>query len=312
MLVSLGRLHSHIKLAWLSTETGSPAFLANQSFSRKKKQMAYDTPHKDAIVIPLRIAGRKVYKILIDNWSSADILFRSTLNKMNLIRANFEPVKSYLYCFTRNNVSFKGVLNLSIELRTHHCQHIQVINFVVIDCPSSYNAIIERPTTNAIQTVTSTYNLLVKFLIVGGIGVFRGYQQESRDIYKALNRPLNVYHVSNIKTSKNVVTTHPPDTIMIGSIEVKINEVRNFNELNPREPAMEQHGEPAEELVEVPLFEDDPSKIYKIRSSLTRKLRTNLINFLCDHHDVFAWSHEDMLGIDPKVIVHHLNIDPSF
>ncbi|KAL5543710.1 hypothetical protein UlMin_007494 [Ulmus minor] len=42
-------------------------------------------PHKDAIVVALRIAGQKVYKILIDNGSSADILFRSTLNRMNLV-----------------------------------------------------------------------------------------------------------------------------------------------------------------------------------------------------------------------------------
>ena len=67
-----------------------------------------------------------------------------------------------------------------------------------------------------------------------------------------------------------------------------------------------------EELVEIPLFEDDPSKTCKIGSSLTSQLRTDLIDFLCDHRDVFAWSHEDMLGIDSKVIVHRLNIDPSF
>ncbi|KAL5544571.1 hypothetical protein UlMin_008355 [Ulmus minor] len=44
-------------------------------------------PHKDAIVVSLKIAGRKVYKILIDNGSSADILFHSTLSRMNLVRA---------------------------------------------------------------------------------------------------------------------------------------------------------------------------------------------------------------------------------
>ena len=75
---------------------------------------------------------------------------------------------------------------------------------------------------------------------------------------------------------------------------------------------MEQHGELMEELVEIPLFEDDPSKTCKIGSSLTRQLRTDLIDFLCDHRDVFASSHEDMPGIDPKVIVHCLNIGSSF
>ena len=75
---------------------------------------------------------------------------------------------------------------------------------------------------------------------------------------------------------------------------------------------MEQHGEPMEELVKIPLFEYDPSKTYKIGSSLTRQLRTDLINFLHEHCDVCTWSHQDMPSIDPEVIVHHLNINPSF
>ena len=28
--------------------------------------------------------------------------------------------------------------------------------------------------------------------------------------------------------------------------------------------------------------------------------------------DVFAWSHEDMSGINPSVITHRLNVSPSF
>ena len=28
--------------------------------------------------------------------------------------------------------------------------------------------------------------------------------------------------------------------------------------------------------------------------------------------DIFAWTYEDMLGIDPNTIVHQLNVSPSF
>ncbi|KAL5569084.1 hypothetical protein UlMin_025659 [Ulmus minor] len=66
-------------------------------------------PHKDAIVVALRIASRKVYKILIDNGSSADILFRSTLNRMDLVGAKFEPIKSALYGFTGDSIHSEGV-----------------------------------------------------------------------------------------------------------------------------------------------------------------------------------------------------------
>ncbi|KAL5573490.1 hypothetical protein UlMin_023087 [Ulmus minor] len=99
---------------------------------------------------------------------------------------------------------------------------------------------------------------------------------------------------------------------MIGTIEVKIDEVKKFDELDPREPVAEQHGEPVEELTEVPFFDDEPEKICKIGSALTGQFKEDLIIFLKEHRDVFAWSHEDMPGIDPNVIVHRLNIDPNF
>ena len=78
-------------------------------------------PHKDAIAVALRIAGRKVHKILIDNGSLADILFKSTLIIMNLVGAKFEPVKLALYGFTGDSVHFERVMNLPVKLGMHPC-----------------------------------------------------------------------------------------------------------------------------------------------------------------------------------------------
>ncbi|KAL5538665.1 hypothetical protein UlMin_044967 [Ulmus minor] len=187
-------------------------------------------PHTDAIVVTLRIAGRKVFRILVDNGSSADILFKSTFNRMNLVGVKIEPTTSSLSGFTGDSISSEGILTLPVELGSSPCQHIQAVDFVLVDCPSPYNAIIGRPTLNKIRAVTSTYHLLVKFPTVGGIGILRGDQTESREIYEAANR----------------------------------------------------------------------------------SVQEDLIIFLREHRDVFAWSHEDMPGIDPNIIVHRLNIDPNF
>ncbi|KAL5560242.1 hypothetical protein UlMin_036453 [Ulmus minor] len=154
-------------------------------------------PHTDAIMVTLRIAGRKVYQILIDNGSSADILFKSALNRMNLIGAKIEPSASSLSGFTGDIVSSKGILNVPVELGYSPCQHNQAVDFVIVDCPSLYNAIIGRPTLNKIWAVTSTYHLLVKFSTVGGIGVLRGDQMESREIYEAANRSTQVQGIRN-------------------------------------------------------------------------------------------------------------------
>ena len=37
-----------------------------------------------------------------------------------------------------------------------------------------------------------------------------------------------------------------------------------------------------------------------------------LTTFVKDNQDVFAWIHKDMPGIDPSVMVHKLNVSPSF
>ena len=42
------------------------------------------------------------------------------------------------------------------------------------------------------------------------------------------------------------------------------------------------------------------------------QVRQALTTFLRENQDVFAWSHKDMLGIDLSIIVHKLNISPSF
>jgi hypothetical protein len=41
-------------------------------------------------------------------------------------------------------------------------------------------------------------------------------------------------------------------------------------------------------------------------------MKDDLVAFLRHNCDVFAWSYEDMLGTDPSVIVHKLNVDPNY
>ena len=68
---------------------------------------------------------------------------------------------------------------------------------------------------------------------------------------------------------------------------------------------------PTEALEEIPLDEDDPRKSTRIWADLEGEIKKGLICFLRKNIDVFAWSHEDMPGIDPSVITHRLNVHPS-
>jgi len=65
-------------------------------------------------------------------------------------------------------------------------------------------------------------------------------------------------------------------------------------------------------MVEVTLDEDQPDKRVWIGATLTDELKEALLLLLKKNKTSFAWSAEDMPGIDPSIICHELNVDPSF
>ena len=69
---------------------------------------------------------------------------------------------------------------------------------------------------------------------------------------------------------------------------------------------------PVEKLEEKPFDNFDPDRTTKIRTLVDPAIRQELITFLRSNRDVFSWSHDDMPRIDPLVMVHRLNVSPSF
>ena len=73
----------------------------------------------------------------------------------------------------------------------------------------------------------------------------------------------------------------------------------------------EKTPEIAEKLEMVELVEGDPTKTTQVGTSLNLQTKKEIISFLKDNLDVFAWSHEDMPGIPANIIQHYLNVDPE-
>ena len=59
------------------------------------------------------------------------------------------------------------------------------------------------------------------------------------------------------------------------------------------------------------LDESRPGRTTRISTLASPTVRQDLASFLRKNQDIFAWSHEDMPGIDPSVIVHRLNFNPD-
>ena len=69
--------------------------------------------------------------------------------------------------------------------------------------------------------------------------------------------------------------------------------------------------EPVEELEEIVLDESRPGRTTRMGTLASPMIRQDLAGFLRMNQDVFAWSHKDMPGIDPSVIVHRLNVNSA-
>ena len=94
------------------------------------------------------------------------------------------------------------------------------------------------------------------------------------------------------------------------SMKQKIIDNIYVDELDMRDE-MSIRPEPSEELEPIQL-DDHPEHLAYIGSKLAEDLRDLLIHFLKHNKDAFAWRQEDMGGIDPTIITHRLNVNPSF
>ena len=57
-------------------------------------------PHDDPLVIRSVVANKIIHQVLVDNASSADIIFASAFNQMAIGREKLEPVNTHLRGFS--------------------------------------------------------------------------------------------------------------------------------------------------------------------------------------------------------------------
>uniref|UniRef100_A0A2N9F1K7 Uncharacterized protein n=1 Tax=Fagus sylvatica TaxID=28930 RepID=A0A2N9F1K7_FAGSY len=243
------------------------------SFSEEDARGTHQ-PHDDALVITVNIAGFTTRRVMVDNGSSADILYLPAYQQMQLDKDKLRPMDAPLVGFTGDKVCPVGIVTLPITVGTHPKTVSKTVDFLVVNCPSAYNAIIGQPTLNRLRAVTSTYHLLLKFPTEHGIGEVRGDQIAARECYLA----------SLGSGGQNQTMTIEEQKILV---------------------------KPSGELDTIELEDGRPERTTKIGADLPPKMKESLVQFLKDNKDVFAWSHEDMPGINPSIISHKLNVDPS-
>ncbi|KAL2249921.1 UNVERIFIED_CONTAM: Retrovirus-related Pol polyprotein from transposon opus [Sesamum indicum] len=235
----------------------------------------------DPMVIRMDIANFTVHKVLVDNGSSADIIFKEVLNKMGLDNIRLEPANTPLVGFGGGKVASLGTVDLPASLGEEPKRKTLMVKFLVVDMPFAYNVILGRPGLNSFRAVVSTYHLKMKFLTPSGVGEVVCDQIEAK----------RCYNLSLGKSEKNE--------------KRKLHGVKKEEWQTLKAGRLEPVGHK-----EVELIQGDPTKTTKIGTNLGQ-FEGIMITFLRSNVDMFAWDPSDFRGINPEVIVHRLNVDPS-
>ena len=215
-----------------------------------------------------------MYRMLVDNSSSANILYYPVFQQMGIDRARLIPTNAPLVGFGGTRVLPLGAITLSVMVDDYPQQITKDVTFLVVDCSSAYNSILGRPTLNLWKAATSTYHLMIKFPTEYGIGELRGDQVAAHECYIAMLEMED--HQQTMCIGEQWTTT-----------------------------------EPVEDLEEISLDESRPERTTRMGTLASPLIHQDLAAFLRMNQDVFARNHKDMPGIDPSVIVHRLNVNPA-
>jgi hypothetical protein len=198
-------------------------------------------PHDDALVLTLTVANHVIHRILVDNGSSAEILYLPAFKQMGIDWDRIKSFGSPLVGFTREQVQSIGLNSLPITTRTAPKQSTVMVDFLVVDRPSAYNAIIGQGTLNKWRVVTPTYHFMMKFPTEEGVEEVKVDQVAA----------MRCYNTSIKKVSDST-------TLTVGTV-------------------VEAKGELAEPLEDVIV---EKGKVLKIGTCLTIEVRDGLITFL--------------------------------
>ncbi|XP_024004820.1 uncharacterized protein LOC112081977 [Eutrema salsugineum] len=236
-------------------------------------------PHNGALVVDLLLDDVEVSCILIDTGSSVNVIFKEALDQLELASDRIDPFIEPLTGFDGEHCMTIGTVIIPIYVGGI----AKMIQFLILDKPAIYNAILGTPWLHAMKAVASTYHQCLKFPTPDGVYTLRGDQAVARSCY------INECRLHSANQACVISSFGPTDKLIVQKTKPK-----------------------QESIVQVSIDELRPERQVGIGAELDPVIREPLIRFLKQHTSTFAWSVEDMPGIDPQIACHELNIDPTY
>ncbi|XP_017237355.1 uncharacterized protein LOC108210538 [Daucus carota subsp. sativus] len=286
--------------------------------------------HNEALVVSIEIQNNIVKKVLVDNGSSVDVMFAHCWERMKLQGYELQacPQGAPLYGLGYNTIPVMGTVRVPVVFGTSPKSVVKEVKLYVVNTPSAYNMILGRPSQIALRAITSITHLKLKFPIPGGMGEIKGDTAAARACYGS--------NMALAQTDSKNWQTHKPHKRKVEQNQqstetdrqVKKKEIQVLESAIP--PDADGEDQRVNSLLKSCIQRDDTGvtaaatategielipgnkeKIINIGAGLDAVLKEGLTKLLRDYADVFAWTSEEMPGINESIAMHKLNVHPA-
>lgn len=125
---------------------------------------------------------------MIDNRSVVDIIYYSAFVKIGLKDSDLKLVTTPLYGFTGDFVMPHGTIVLPLTVEEYPRTLTVMTEFIVVDCSSTFNALLGKPNLKTLKAITSIYYLAMKFPTSEGVRIVKESQHNARECYNVAIR----------------------------------------------------------------------------------------------------------------------------
>ncbi|RDX89002.1 hypothetical protein CR513_29341, partial [Mucuna pruriens] len=217
--------------------------------SEEKDRKWRTTDSDEPMVISVVVEDFRIERVLIDQGSSANILYGSTYRRMGL--SGLKETPGCLYGFSGERVPIRGTVELDTIFREGSNVRMIPVLYTVVEAKASYNIIMGRPALNRLKAIVSTYHLCMKYPTSKGVGSVWANSNMARRCYE--------------------------DSLRVGQRMSTVNTLSL--ELDPRSHDERERPHPMEKFKEIQIGMQEKQKT-KIGTIMTKEQEADLIHYL--------------------------------